>query len=149
MARPHVLVLSPHAGVADGLVRLVALEGRYEARRAASLDELAEQQSRWQADVILVDCALLRNAEGMLPLPAPALLLAGTREDADGYLARVPTAKGWLRKDPTYPQLEQALLAAGVAPTPLSGARARLIALAIFGTILVLAAIAAVWLAFN
>ena len=149
MARPHILVLSPHAAVADGLVRLLTLEGRFEARSATSLAELADPDSRWQADVVLVDGSVLRNAEGTLPLPVPALLLAGTREDADRYLARVPTAKGWLRKDPTYAELEQALVGAGAAPTPLSGARARLIALAIFGTILVLAAIAALWLAFN
>lgn len=115
MNKPHVLVLSPHAGIADGLVRLLSLEGRYEVRKAASaLDGPAD----WRADVVLVDGALLRNGSGVLSLPAPALVLSGSREDAEALLARVPTAKGWLRKDATYPELERALASIGVGSAP-------------------------------
>ncbi|TMD61357.1 MAG: hypothetical protein E6I87_02940 [Chloroflexi bacterium] len=110
---------------------------------------MPEPDSRWQADVVLVDGSVLRNAPGVLSLPAPALLLFGTREDADEYLPRVPTAKGWLRKDPTYPELESALATAGALAPPLTRPRARLIAMALFAVVLVLAAIAVIWLAFN
>src|SRR5918911_1621156 len=110
MNKPHVLVLSPHAGIAEGLVRLLSLEGRYDVRRAASP---ADGPSDWRPDVVLVDGSVLRNGPGMLSLPAPALVLSGTREDAEAILARVPSAKGWLRKDPTYPELERALSTIG------------------------------------
>ncbi|OLC58633.1 MAG: hypothetical protein AUH85_00465 [Chloroflexi bacterium 13_1_40CM_4_68_4] len=98
---------------------------------------------------MLVDGSVLRNAPGVLSLPVPALLLSGTREDADEYLPRVPSAKGWLRKDPTYPELERALAAAGAIAPPLTRPRARMIAIALFAVILILAAIAVIWLAFN
>lgn len=149
-SKPHVLVLSPHAAIADGLVRLLRLDGRYDARQATTTAELAGLDSRWRPDVVLVDGSVLRNAEGILSLPAPALLLSGTREDAEQYLPRVPTAKGWLRKDPTYTELERALATAGLAATtPLAQPHARLIAMAIFGVIFALAGLAAIWLAFN
>jgi len=149
ISKPHVLILSPHSAIAEGLVRLLSLDGRYDARRASTLAEMPEPDSRWQADVVLVDGSVLRNAPGVLSLPAPALLLFGTREDADEYLPRVPTAKGWLRKDPTYPELESALATAGALAPPLTRPRARLIAMALLAVVLVLAAIAVIWLAFN
>ena len=148
MSKPHVLVLSPHAAIAEGLVRLLSLDGRYDARHVSTLAELSTE-SRWRPDVFLIDGSVLRNAQGMLSLPAPALLLSGTREDAEQYLPRVPTAKGWLRKDPTYPELERALASAGALAPALTRPRARLIAMAVFTTIFVLAALAALWLAFN
>jgi hypothetical protein len=149
-SRPHILVLSPHAGIADGLVRLLRLDGRYDARHVTTLAELAGVDSRWRPDVVLVDGSVLRNARGTLALPVPALLLSGTREDAEQYLPRVPTAKGWLRKDPTFQELESALASAGaVAPSALARPAARLIAMAVFGAVFVLAAIAAIWLALN
>lgn len=152
ITKPHVLVLSPHAAIADGLVRLLSLDGRYDARHAASLADLATVDLRWRPDVVLVDGSLLRNAQGMLSLPAPALLLSGTREDAEQYLPRVPTAKGWLRKDPTYTELERALATAGAAAparTRLEHPRARLIAMIVFAAIFALAGLAAIWLALN
>ena len=148
-SKPHVLVLSPTASIADGLVRLLRLDGRYDARQVSTLADLGATDPRWRPDVVLVDGSVLRNAQGILSLPAPALLLSGTREDAEQYLPRVPTAKGWLRKDPTYPELERALASAGIAAAPLAHPRAQLIAIAIFAVILVLAALAVIWLAFN
>ena len=149
-SKPHVLVLSPHAAVAEGLVHLLSLDGRYDARHVSTLAELAAD-SRWRPDVFLIDGPVLRNAQGTLPLPAPALLLSGTREDAEQYLRRVPTAKGWLRKDPTFPELERALALAGAgAPVaPLARPRAHVIAMAIFGVVFVLAGLGAIWLALN
>lgn len=149
MRKPHVLVLSPHAGIAEGLVRLLSLEGRYEVRRVSSPAQLGGIMPDWRADVVLVDGAVIRNAEAVLALPAPALVLSGTAEDANQLLPRVPTAKGWLRKDPTYPELERALAQAGAAssaPAPRQASRLTivLIALAIAG-----AALACVWLLLN
>src|SRR5919204_279272 len=40
-SKPHVLVLSPHAAIADGLVRLLRLDGRYDARQATTTAELS------------------------------------------------------------------------------------------------------------
>jgi len=145
--KPHVLVLSPHVGIAEGLVRLLMLEGRYEVRRAASP---LEEPTDWHADVVLVDGSLLRNGLGVLSLPAPALVLSGTREDAEALLARVPTAKGWLRKDPTYPELERALASIGIT-TSAAAVRPRvsLAAILAFAVAFVGVVIAVLWLLFK
>src|SRR5439155_755794 len=66
ISKPHVLILSPHSAIAEGLVRLLSLDGRYDARRASTLAEMPEPDSRWQADVVLVDGSVLRNAPGAL-----------------------------------------------------------------------------------
>src|ERR671935_1869171 len=71
-SKPHVLVLSPHASIADGLVRLLRVDGRYDARHATTLAEFVGVDSRWRPDVVLVDGSVLRSSQGMLPLPAPA-----------------------------------------------------------------------------
>ena len=149
MTKPHVLVLSPHAGIADGLVGLLSLGGRYDVRRASSPSEIGAIASRWQADAVLVDGTFLRNADGELALPAPAFVLTGTFADAEPLLPRVPTAKGWLRKDPTYPELERALASVGAASPPLLAGRARLLAAALFAAVILAAALASLWLVFN
>lgn len=149
MTKPHVLVLSPHSGIAEGLVRLLSLEGRYDVRRASSPSQVGGIGSDWQADVVLVDGAIVRNADGMVPLPAPALLLTGDPADAARLLPRVPTAKAWLRKDPTYPELEHALTSMGASASPLRGRRARLIVAAAFTLVTTGVAAACTYLLLN
>jgi len=144
--KPHVLILSPHVGIAEGLVRLLSLEGRYEVRRAAGP---FEEPKYWHADVVLVDGSLLRNGLGVLSLSAPALVLSGTREDAEALLARVPTAKGWLRKDPTYPELERALASIGITSSAAAGPRASVAAVVAFAVAFVGVVIAVLWLLFK
>jgi hypothetical protein len=146
-AKPRVLILSQHAPFADGLVRLLSLDGRYEVRRSPTVSDVADG---WRADVVLVDGSVLRNAPPLVPLPAPAIVLAGTREDAEQILPRLPSAKGWLRKDATFPEFESALARAGVtAPPALTRSGVPTLVVAIFGAVLLLAAIAAVWLALH
>ena len=148
MSKPHVLVLSPHRGIAEGLVRLLSFDGRYDVRRATSPIEV-DGDSRWRADVVLVDGILLRNGTGTLSLPAPALVLTGRQEDADALLPRVPSARGWLRKDPTYPELEKALASvAGSGPAFLARP-ARIAAGAITSVAIAAAAAACAWLLVN
>ncbi len=149
MSKPHVLVLSPHAGIGEGLVRLLALDGRFDARRAASPSEASGLAPHWRADVVLVDGALLRDANSVLALPAPALILTGQAEDADALLPRVPSARGWLRKDPTYPELERALASVGASSPPLLAGRARLGALAVSAVAISGVAFACAWLLLN
>ncbi len=148
MSKPHVLILSPHAGIAEGFVRLLSLEGRYDVRRVSSPSEMGGLPSRWRADVVLVDGTLLSNANGVLALPAPALVLTGRQEDADSLLPRVPTARGWLRKDPTYPELEKALASVGAVSAPLRPRRTPL-ATALFAVAISGVAFACVWLLLN
>lgn len=149
MRKPHVLVLSPHAGIAEGLVRLLSLEGRYDVRRVSSPAQLGGIASEWRADVVLVDGAVIRNGEAVLPLPAPALVLSGTAEDANLLLPRVPTAKGWLRKDPTYPELERALAQAGATSSAPAPRRMSPLVIASFAVAVAGAALACVWLLLN
>lgn len=148
MSKPHVLVLSPHHGIAEGLVRLLSFDGRYDVRRAGSPAEVGTD-ARWRADVVLVDGILLGNAADSLSLPAPALLLTGRAEDASALLPRVPTARGWLRKDPTYPELEKALDSVAASAPPFLAGPARVVAVAFTSVAIAGAAAACAWLLVN
>lgn len=149
MSRPRILVLSPHAGIAEGLERLLSLDGKYEVRRAATPVQAEHVGRSWTADVVLLDGVVVRNRVGPLELTSPALLLTGMREEGETLLERVPSARGWLRKDATYLELERALAELGASPAPLTSRRARLLAAAAFSFLFSGVVLSCAWLLLN
>jgi hypothetical protein len=93
--------------VLASLEAILRIEQRFDVQRAVT--------DGWSPDVVLVDAALMRA--GRPPaLDVPAVLLAGTPEDAAELMARLPTARGWVLKDGHADDLVAAVDAASGAP---------------------------------
>lgn len=146
--KSHVLILSSNTGLAEGLARLLSPDDRYEVRRAAHSSEIDGFRPRWRLDVVLVDGSLIGNGSGPLALPAPVLLVAAGQDEADRLRQQVPSARGWVRLDPTYGELERALASAGAAPR-VATLRSRFVAGVVFVVAASGATAACAWLLLN
>lgn len=97
IARPKVLIVTPHPVIGAGIETVLRLEDLYDLRRAPSLAEGAAAAESWPADVALVDGVLLE--EHGLDLQIPCYILSGDAESGERLAARVPGTRGWLPKD--------------------------------------------------
>lgn len=60
IARPKVLIVTPHPVIGAGIETVLRLEDLYDLRRVASISEAAGVATSWPADAALVDGVLLR-----------------------------------------------------------------------------------------
>jgi DNA-binding response OmpR family regulator len=105
IARPKILVATPHPGIGAGLATLLALEG-YEVSRIARLAERSTL-GEWRPDAVLVDAALLTDSS--TGFGAPTLVLAGSAADGERLAQSLPDARGWLPKDVRAAELRRGL----------------------------------------
>jgi DNA-binding NarL/FixJ family response regulator len=97
MARPNVLIVTPHPVIGAGLEAVLRLEDLYELRRAGTLADGLAAVRDWPADAVLID-AILADQPG-LALGVPAIVLAGDAERGERVVAQLAGAQGWLPKD--------------------------------------------------
>lgn len=97
IARPKVLIVTPHPVIGAGIETVLRLEDLYDLRRVASLTDAASVATSWPADAALVDGMLLD--EHAVDLAIPSTILTGDAESGGRLVARVPGARGWLPKD--------------------------------------------------
>jgi DNA-binding NarL/FixJ family response regulator len=97
IARPKVLIVTPHPVIGAGIETVLRLEDLYDLRRVASLTDAASLATSWPADAALVDGVLLD--ERALDLAIPSTILTGDAESGGRLVERIPGARGWLLKD--------------------------------------------------
>jgi CheY-like chemotaxis protein len=97
IARPKVLIVTPHPVIGAGLETVLRLEDLYDLRRVASLTDAASVATSWPADAAVVDGMLLD--EHAVDLAIPSTILTGDAESGGRLVDRVPGARGWLPKD--------------------------------------------------
>jgi DNA-binding NarL/FixJ family response regulator len=97
IARPKVLIITPHPVIGAGIETVLRLEDLYDLRRVASLTDAASLATSWPADAALVDGVLLD--ERALDLAIPSTILTGDAESGGRLVERIPGARGWLLKD--------------------------------------------------
>jgi DNA-binding NarL/FixJ family response regulator len=117
IARPKVLIVTPHPVIGAGIETVLRLEDLYELRRVPNLADGSVAASTWPADVALVDGVLLdgRTAD----LGVPCYILSGDAESGEQLAREMPNARGWLPKDAPPARLTKAIdRAAGIARVP-------------------------------
>ena len=97
IARPKVLIVTPHPVIGAGIETVLRLEDLYDLRRVASISEAAGVATSWPADAALVDGVLLD--EDALDIAIPSYILTGDAESGERLVERIPGARGWLPKD--------------------------------------------------
>jgi DNA-binding NarL/FixJ family response regulator len=97
IARPKVLIVTPHPMIGAGIETVLRLEDVYDLRRVATLAEAASAAASWPADAALVDGMLLDGRT--LELAIPSYVLTGDAESGERLAQRVVGARGWLPKD--------------------------------------------------
>lgn len=107
IARPKVLVITPHPLIGAGIEMVLNLEGLYEVRRAGSLAEGIEAAERWPADAALIDGVLVDGAA--FDPGVPSYVLSGDAASGEELSGRVTGARGWLPKDASPARLVSAI----------------------------------------
>jgi DNA-binding NarL/FixJ family response regulator len=107
IARPRVLIVTPHPVIGAGIETVLRLEDLYDLRRVANLADAASAARTWPADTALVDGVLLDG--NALELAIPSHILSGDAESGARLAGRVPGACGWLPKDAPPAQLVAAI----------------------------------------
>ena len=107
IARPKVLIVTPHPVIGGGIETVLRLEDLYELRRASTLAEGTATAADWPADVALIDGVLLNGP--VIDLGIPCYILSGDAESGARLGERVRDARGWLPKDASPPRLVEAI----------------------------------------
>jgi len=97
IARPNVLIVTPHPVIGAGIETVLRLEDLYEVRRAGTLADAANQARSWPASTALIDGVLIEGTG--VALGIPCVVLSGDAESGQRLAAKVPDAHGWLLKD--------------------------------------------------
>ena len=97
IARPNVLIVTPHPVIGAGIETVLRFEDLYEVRRVGTLAEAAAQAASWPASAALIDGVLIES--GWVELGVPCYVLSGDAESGQRLAAQVPSARGWLLKD--------------------------------------------------
>ena len=104
---PKVLLVVAHPVIASGIETLLKLEGEYDVRRVASINEAASARE-WGPQVAFVDGTLL-GGYSTVKIGAPAFVLSGSERDGRQLARKLDDGRGWLRKDATGAELAQAI----------------------------------------
>ena len=107
IARPKVLVVTPHPVIGAGIETVLRLENIYDVRRAGTLADGVAQTHSWPADAALIDGVLIER--GWTDLGIPCYVLSGDAETGERLAAQVPSARGWLPKDASPARLVEAI----------------------------------------
>ena len=107
IARPKVLVVTPHPVIGAGIETVLRLEDLYDVRRVGTLAEGVTQARSWPADAALIDGVLIDR--GWTDLEVPCYVLSGDAETGERLAAQVPSARGWLPKDASPSRLVEAI----------------------------------------
>src|SRR5205085_12380886 len=94
IARPRVLIVTPHPVIGAGLETVLGLEDLYDLRRVTTLSDAATAAASWPADAALVDGVLLEGRSTALGIPAYVLSRDAERGGRLGD--RRPGARGGL-----------------------------------------------------
>jgi DNA-binding NarL/FixJ family response regulator len=97
IARPKVLIVTPHPVIGAGIETVLRLEDLYDLQRVASLADGRAAAASWPADAALVDGMLLDGHA--LDLGIPCTILSGDAATGQWLMQQVPGASGWLLKD--------------------------------------------------
>ncbi len=98
IARPRVLIVTPHPIIGAGIETVLRLEDLYDLRRVAGLADAKAAAVTWPADAALIDGVLLDGGQS-LDLGIPCVILSGDPESGERLMLRAPAAKAWLLKD--------------------------------------------------
>jgi len=113
IARPKVLIVTPHPVIGAGIETVLRLEDLYDLRRVPSLADGIAAAASWPADVALVDGVLLESRSA--DLGVPSYILSGDAESGEQLARETANAKGWLPKDAPAVRLIEAIdRAAGI-----------------------------------
>ena len=107
IARPKVLIVTPHPVIGAGIETVLRLEDLYDLRRVPSLADAKATAGSWPADAALVDGVLLEGQA--LDLAIPCLILSGDAESGERLTQQQPGARGWLLKDAPPPRFIEAI----------------------------------------
>lgn len=107
IARPKVLIVTPHPVIGAGIETVLRLEDLYDVRRVGTLAEAVAQAESWPADAALVDGVLIDD--GGDGLAVPCYVLTGDAETGERLAAQLPSARGWLLKDAPPARLTRAI----------------------------------------
>src|SRR2546423_12688778 len=81
IARPKVLIVTPHPVIGAGIETVLRLEDLYDLRRVPNLSDGIVAASNWPADVALVDGVLLESHTA--DLGVPCYILSGDAESGE------------------------------------------------------------------
>ena len=107
IARPKILIVTPHPVIGSGIETVLRLEDLYDLRRVPNLANGAVAAASWPADVALVDGVLLERRPA--DLGVPCYVLSGDAETGERLAGEVANARGWLPKDASPDRLVAAI----------------------------------------
>jgi DNA-binding NarL/FixJ family response regulator len=107
IARPKVLIVTPHPVIGAGIETVLRLEDLYDLRRVPNLADATAAAESWPADAALVDGVLLEGHA--LELAIPCYILSGDAESGERLARQIPGARGWLLKDAPPARLVEAI----------------------------------------